>query len=443
MSIEPHAEVRRRKPRKATAAGAQSGSDTKDVQARQSGVVASTELARRINRDVVLELIRLHQPISRVDLGRASGLQNSTVSSIVEQLDKEGWIFEGEALKTARGRRPTQISLNDNLAMLAADIRPGRAVVAAVDLNGQLFGHQDLKLAGAVELSVMQLGDALATLRARHTERSFIGVGVCLPGRIQAETGRLVLAPNLHWRDYGIRETLANRLGLAVELENDANACLLSELWFGHLDGIRNCVLLAISEGVGASLLADGHLISGRRGLAGEFGHICVDPQGPQCECGRRGCWEVFASTRAARADYRRIVPGADELTYLELCSLADIGDKAALAALNRQAEAIGRGLRMVIAALAPEIILFAGDISYGWDLMLPVIEVECQRAFLAGTCPRLSCTGDGQRAHLLGAAAVVLQRRTDYYRSRSAARASNAQHAIRRQPFDNAAPNA
>lgn len=397
------------------------------------GEGASTELARKINRDVILELLRLRQPISRVDLARASGLQNSTVSSIVEQLMSEGWIREGEALKTPRGRRPTQLTLNDNLAMLVAVVHPRRAVIAAVDLNGQILTQLEIKQSSEVKASIGQLGDALAALRECHKERTFMGAGVCLPGRIHHETGRLIMAPNLHWADYDIRGDLAQRLEMTVELENDANACLLSELWFGHLDGVRNAVLLAITEGVGASLLADGQLVSGRRGLAGEFGHISVAPSGPRCGCGRRGCWEVFASCGAALGYYRAIAPKAGKIDYKELSRMALAGDRAACAAIEQQAQAIGKGLRMVTAALSPEIILFAGAISHAWTLLEPVIARECAASLLAGSMPRLACTGDGQRAHLLGAAAVVLQRHSQYYRSRSAGRGGNAQLAGKR----------
>ena len=120
-------------------------------------------------------------------------------------------------------------------------------------------------------------------------------------------------------------------------------------------------------------------------------------------------------------------------LDYRELSSRARAQEPAAIAALERQALAIAGGLRMVTAALSPEIILFAGGISHAWALLSPIIHSECKRTLLAGTMPRLSCTGDGQKAHLLGAAAVVLQRHTHYYRSRSVGRGANAQLAGKR----------
>ncbi len=418
-----------------TDSGAQMGKAAARVRGRGNGrgEVASTDLARRINRDSILELLRQRQPISRGELARTYGMQKSTVSAIVEQLITEGWIREGEAMKTRRGRRPTQLTLNDDLAMLVAVVHPRHAVIAAVNLNGHILTQQEINQGTEVRTSIRLLGDALACLRDSHTEKTFIGTGVCLPGRVHHETGRLIVAPNLRWADYDIRSALAERLGMTVELENDANACLLSELWFGHLDVVRNAVLLAITEGVGASLLADGQLVSGRRGLAGEFGHISVSPSGPLCACGRRGCWEVFASCAAAVGYYRESLPKAGEIDYQELSNMALAGDATARMAIERQAQAIGRGLRMVTAALAPHIILFAGAISQAWTLLEPILVQECTKSLLAGPAPRIICTGDGKRAQLLGAAAVVLQRHAQYYRTRSSGRGCNAQLAGRR----------
>jgi predicted NBD/HSP70 family sugar kinase len=392
--------------------------------------VASTELAREINRDIVLELIRAHQPIARVDLVRHSGLQNSTVSSIVEQLLDEGWIREGEAVKTARGRRPTQISLNDALAMLVADVRPGRAALAAVDLNGRFLSRGSVALPTEPQRGVEVLGQALRAMRDAHPQQTFEGAGICVPGRIDPATRRLLVAPNLRWQDFAVGESLTDALEMPVELENDANACLLSELWFGHLDGVRNAVLLAISEGLGASILADGQLIAGHQGMAGEFGHVCYDPEGPTCGCGRRGCWEVFASSTAALRAYRQAGGEADGITYEELAQRAGAGDRRAADAIHAQAVAIGRGLRMVAASLSPEVISFAGEITLAWPLIAPVLREESARTLLAGEPPRLLSAGDGETAHLLGAAAVVLQRHSGYYRSRAAFKVAHSKGA-------------
>src|SRR6201999_2295134 len=172
------------------------------------------------------------------------------------------------------------------------------------------------------------------------------------------------LAPNLKWSDYAIKGAIEDQMQLQVELANAANACLLSELWSGRLDGIRNAVLITVSEGIGAAILANGQIITSRSGLAGEFGHSPIDPTGPVCGCGQRGCWEVYASSNAALRYYAEINPQANGITISELLRMADEGDPTALAAVSRQAVQIGRGLRLVTASLAPEVILISGDIT-------------------------------------------------------------------------------
>ena len=380
--------------------------------------VASNELTRDINRDLILEYIRTSQPVSRVDLARLSGLQPSTVSSIVEQLKSERWIRESATIKTARGRRPTQLSLNDDLLILVADVRPTHAVLAVVDLNGHFLSRLLVPLASEASLGVAAIADGMVQLQSQHPGKTFEGVGLSVPGRVDPKTNRLVLVPNLKWKDYDVCGDLSRRLGLPVELENDANACLLSELWFGHIDGLRNVVLIAISEGVGTAVLAEGRLIAGKNGLAGEFGHVCVDANGPLCGCGKHGCWEMLASSRAALRYYTEMQPKHGKLMMSELINLALNDDPSALKALQRQSEEIGKGLRMITAALSPEAILFAGDITTFWPISHSIIEEKCREGLLTGTGPQLLSIGDGELALLRGAAAVVLQRHSGYYRS-------------------------
>lgn len=380
--------------------------------------VASTELTRDINRDLVLEHIRISQPISRVDLARLSGLQPSTVSSIVEQLKGERWIKEGAAVKTARGRRPTMLSLNDDLLLLVADVRPARAVLAVVDLNGRFLSRRVVPLGTNVTSSVAAIGEEMKQMRSEFPDKVFEGVGLSVPGRVNPATNRLLLSPNLKWENYDVSGQLQKMLGLRVELENDANACLLSELWFGRLDGLRNVVLIAISEGVGSAILAEGRLITGYGGLAGEFGHICVASDGPRCGCGQRGCWELFSSSIAALRYYRELSSSRQTLSMNDLVVRALDGDAAATKALQKQSEQIGKGLRMITASLSPEAILFAGDITTFWSIAKPILERECMDGLFVKKMPKLLSTGDGELALLRGAAAVILQRHSGYYRS-------------------------
>ncbi|MGA1984439.1 MAG: ROK family transcriptional regulator [Acidobacteriaceae bacterium] len=375
--------------------------------------LASSEIARDINRDVVLEVIRANQPISRAELSRLSGLQPSTVSLIVNQLIEERWVREGATARLPRGRRPTMIGLNDDLVMLVADIRPKLATIAIVDLNGRFLSRAQLPVTSDPEKTIARIVESMLRMKENHTQRSFEGVGIALPGRVDSATQRLCFAPNLGWPDFDIKRAFEKGTGMAVEMDNAANACLLAETWFGRMDGVRNAVLVTISEGVGTGILSNGQIIYGDHNMAGEFGHIPLDINGPVCGCGARGCWEMYASSRAALRFYAESKPKIAVRTIDDLLRLAGEEDAAAIAALTRQAEYVGKGLRLISATLAPEVILIAGDIVGAWPRLAPVIEKSLSEFTLAGYRPKLIPTHEAEVARLRGAAIVVLQRRS------------------------------
>jgi predicted NBD/HSP70 family sugar kinase len=383
--------------------------------------MASSETARHMNRDVVLELIRTHQPVSRAELSRLSGLQRSTVSLITEQLIGEHWVREGAVARLPRGRRPTLLGLNGELALLVADVHPGEATLAVVDLLGNFLTQRQLKLEADPERAIRQIGLALCQMREEHPAMTFEGVGLSLPGRIDPETQQLIFAPNLRWEGHAIKQIVEEMTGLPVEMENSANAALLAELWLGHLDGVQDAVLVSISEGIGTGVLANGQLVTGRHGMAGEFGHVTLESDGPECACGLLGCWEMFASTAAALRYYGEErghhVPGdVQALSFNKLLQLAEAGEPAAERAIARQAGAIGRGLRAVNAALSPEVIVLTGDMTGAWELYQPYVEKELAALTLGRIkMPRLLVTGDCEATRMHGASAIVLQRNSRF----------------------------
>src|SRR5579885_3630660 len=344
--------------------------------------LASSETARGINRDIVLQHIRARQPISRADLARLSGLQRSTVSQIIEQLIKERWIKEGAMAHLPRGRRPT---LLHSRSLMPIGSNPTKATESIIE--------------------------CMKRIRDNHPKKSVEGIGISVPGRVDTETQRLIFAPNLHWPEFDIKHTIERGMGLPAEMENAATACLMSELWFGRMDGVRNAVLITVSEGIGAGVMTNGHLVSGQHGMAGEFGHIPLDPAGPLCGCKAKGCWEMYASCNAALRYYSELEPKAKRITYHELLNLAEEGNARAVEALKMQARYIGKGLRMVTAALSPEVILVAGDVTSAWHRFASIIEAELAASTLAGKPPRLAPTHEGDVARLRGAAALLLQR--------------------------------
>ncbi len=271
---------------------------------------ASSEVVRDINRRIVLNLIRTRQPISRADLARASGLQRSTISLIVEQLIEENWVLEGPTGRLPRGRRPTFLRLNDDRVIIGVDIRPTQTTVALADANGKFTSQEVLGTPSDPQLALKRLIESIQRIKNSCRGKMIEGVGISLPGRFDHTVNRLVFAPNLKWPDFDIRNPIVEHTGLDVELENAANACVLAEVWFDRVHECRNLVVVTVSEGIGTGILANGALVRGLNGMAGEFGHVPVDPAGPVCGCGSRGCWEVFRIERRGAAllpRFRRI----------------------------------------------------------------------------------------------------------------------------------------
>ncbi len=371
---------------------------------------ASSEVVRDINRRIVLNLIRTRQPISRADLARVSGLQRSTISLIVEELINENWVLEGPTGRPPRGRRPTFLRLNEERVIIGVDLRPIQTTVALADVNGRFSSHEVMATPSDPEQAMRELVQRIQRVVRLCEGKKIEGIGISLPGRYDRRLDRLVFAPNLKWRDVDIRNPIVQATGLEVELENAANACVLAAVWFDRMEACRNLAAVTVSEGIGTGLLINGQLARGLNSMAGEFGHVALDPEGPLCGCGSRGCWEVFASNRAAIRYYLQSSSEPAGLGFLDLLNLADQGDARAVQALETMAHYLGRGMRMIVAGLAPERIIIVGDLTRSWRRFGPVIESEVQDQVLPGGHPPVLVPAheDGM-ARLRGTIALVL----------------------------------
>ena len=375
-------------------------------------MVASSETARDINRSVLLNLIRRRQPISRADLARVSGLQRSTVSLITEQLIREKWIVYGPMGRLPRGRRPTFLCLNERRAIAVADLRPGQSTIAVADVNGRFLSQERMPTPADPKTTSEHLIARIRHQMKLHGDRVFEGIGISFSGRFDLTSKHVVFAPNLKWSEFDLKSPIEKAAGMWVDVENAANACVLAEVWFGDGEKVRDLVVVTIAEGLGTGLFSNGQLVRGFNGMAGEFGHVSLDPAGPACACGQRGCWEVYASNRAALRYYHESNPSSEGLTFQDLMLLAERNDPLALKALEKMARAIGRGMKMIVAGLAPEEIVIAAEFTRLWDRFGPIIEAEMVSGVLGGGAPQLRpAIAEPDMARLRGAIALVLQK--------------------------------
>ncbi len=376
--------------------------------------VASSETARHLNRRVVLNLIRDKQPISRADLARLSGMQRSTVSLITEELIEDRWVVEGTTGRLPRGRRPTLLLLNQQRKILCVDIRPKHTYIGVSDVNGVFSFQESIATAPDPERALRQIIGRLRPLLKTRPEHPFEGIGISVPGRVDYNTQQLIFVPNLKWPAVDLKTPIERETGLEVALENAANACALAEIWFDRTNAIRNFVTVTVSEGIGTGMIADGRLVRGANGMAGELGHFPLQPDGPQCGCGKRGCWEVLASDQAAIRYYfesaaRSSRARQPDLEFKDLLSMAEQGDTLAIKALDKMATQLARGVRMIIAALDPEAIMFVGEFTAAWGRFEPRIKAEALQQKISTFPVSLIPARDGELARLRGSVALVL----------------------------------
>ncbi len=392
-----------------------------DKPTRQNRGLASSQTAREINRDIVLRTIHLRQPVSRADLARLTGLQASTVSLIIGQLIEEGWVSPGTLGRLPRGRRPTFVSLDEKHVTLAIDLRPGKANLAAIDIHGKILRRETIEFSGPavawgeggsksdLRATFNAISRTAGPLRAAFRGRMIDGVGVSVSGRVDQEAHRLVFSPNASWAGVDLQSELQKALKAPIVMENAANASLFAERWFGKLGDTANMLAVSVSEGIGAGILLDGRLVRGREGMAGEFGHMPFENSGPVCGCGNIGCWETFASNRAGLRYYQELAPDRKVSSFQELLALATGGDIRALRSIDKMASALARGLAILVAGLAPEVILIVGDCTSLWSRICPLIESELIARSFTSRIPRVLPAMDGDAARLRGAAALVL----------------------------------
>ena len=383
--------------------------------ARPSRGVASSQTARAINRDVILQTIHLRQPVSRADLARFTGLQASTVSLIIGQLIEEGWVSPGTLGRLPRGRRPTFVTLNDQHVTLAIDLRPSKANLAIVDINGKILRREAVEFSRQITSkpdargTIAAITRAAAPMKAAFRGRLIEGVGVSVSGRVDQGAHKLVFAPHAPWARPDLENEFQKSFKGPIVMENAANASLFAERWFGKLGDTPNMLAVSVSDGIGAGILLDGRLVRGREGMAGEFGHMPFENSGPVCGCGNVGCWESFAANRAGLRYYHELGPGREVSSFQQLLDLAVAGDLPALRAIDRMAVQLARGLAILVAGLAPEVIIIVGDVTALWPRISPLIESELIARSFTSRIPRVVPAMDGDADRLRGAAALAL----------------------------------
>jgi predicted NBD/HSP70 family sugar kinase len=364
---------------------------------------ADSELVRRQNRRVVLNALRQHGPLARIELGRTTGLSPASITSIASQLISEHILEELEstfpvAAVSKRGRPIVRLGITSNAAqVLAVNISIDAVRLAIADFNGKILHRTSVHIPtynataeGFGADVVNSIEDFLKT--SGSSPRSIARIGVAVQGLADDKAGTLVWSPAFLAKDIPLTEPITKRFGIPCLLANDANMIAEGILSDAPAKNRGTTATIFTGYGVGMGLIIDGKVYHGATGGASEFGHMNHIPHGAPCRCGRRGCIEAYA------ADYGiwREAMGArdddapheaiDSDAMKALLKRAEQGDVKAVAAFEKAGEALGIGIARLIAILNPDRIIIAGP---GLNAS-QIIEPSLHRGVVAGVIEEL-----------------------------------------------------
>lgn len=390
----------------------------------------SKQLIRDLNQSLVVDLIRRHGPISRVELIERTQLAKSTINVILTGLLRDGLILEaGSAEPTSVGRPSTLLRLNPEARFIVAvKLAPTHVTAALTDLNAEVVCQVDHDFAGdasAEAVIALVVRSVREVMRKRELDSDdLLGVGVALPGLIDLRTGVALSSRFLHWQNLNIREALAKRLETSVFVDNDANAFALAEHWYGAGRGADDLIAVTVGIGIGAGIILGGRLYRGAREGAGEIGHVVMELDGPLCTCGKRGCLEAFAAdagiTRMAReivarsrAESRLSRTRPERITRELVVRAAHEGDALARRALADAGRYLGAALANLTNTLNPVRIVIGGEAASGaGDLLIEPVRASLREHAFSILADDLAVVPAalGTNAWLTGAATLVLE---------------------------------
>lgn len=390
--------------------------------------LANQRAVRRHNLGVVLRHVSEHGPRSRATIALETGLNKTTVSSLVTELIGLDLLVERGLEQRGTVGRPGQVVelSGSGVVALGLEINVDYLAVRALDLTGaERYRSIDVRDNRRIEVdAVLDRLASLAGVALEEVQTSGlrpVGATVALPGLVDAESGTLLVAPNLGWTDVPVVDGLHDRLaGPAYPLaaDNEANLAALAELWEGTARGLSDVLYVSGEIGVGAGIIVRGELFRGSQGFGGEFGHMTVDPNGRPCACGSRGCLETIVGLEALLE--RAGLDPADAATTTgsgqpvsELAGRARMGDEQALAALRDSGRWLGLAIASAANLLNFQAVVLGGFFAQLATWLAAPIARELETHVLASqwVVPRLLPSTLGPEAAVRGAAAQSLRR--------------------------------
>jgi glucokinase-like ROK family protein len=371
--------------------------------------------------------------VSRTYLVEVSGLNKSTVGSLLAQLQSWGFVRESGRSDPRPGRPGVLIDLNPDAGrLIGVEVGVGFISVVVTDLKAQAIWRQKVETDSQVALTQTQILEQAERLVHQAIEATvhagyLFGIGVGVPALIDHATGTLLFAPNLKWSNVPLRDQWQERFGVPVMVENDANASALGEQMLGVAKQVDNFVYLSAGVGLGGGVIIGGKLYGGVGGFAGEVGHMTLEPDGPLCNCGNRGCWETLVGPVAIVQRVRQAAAQGRAPTLLALGEVngnvnairlehvlhaAAQGEPAVLDALDKVGRYLGIGIANLVNTFNPSLVVLGGALSLAGPYILPRAQQEVDARALAAVRQGVQITLSAFRfdACVIGGVTLILR---------------------------------
>ncbi len=395
---------------------------------------------REINRSRVLQAIKINGLISRIDLAEKTGLNPSTISRSVDELQELRLVSERRVGKSSGGRKPVLLGLDRTYhRFIGVDIGATKIITVVINLLGEVLDRVTVEIdysAGeVVDISPEIVIDSIRKLLERHREdfsfsdKNIPGIGVGAHGLVDKERGLSLFAPNFGWENVPLGKMLAQEFSLFTVVDNDVRVMALGEYWFGHGQDAKNLLCVNAGYGIGSGIIFEGEVYRGHNSMAGEIGHTTVLEDGPRCNCGDYGCLEAVASGPAIarqmrkklKKGYESIISGMvdgnlDRITGKIVGQAANRGDDLARNILRQAGNYLGIGIANTVNVLDPELVLIGGGVAEAGEIITDSLEEAVSKKSMVAT-PTIAPVKLGRQTGAIGAGVLVME---ELYRSPS-----------------------
>jgi predicted NBD/HSP70 family sugar kinase len=329
------------------------------------------QVVKRNNKSLVLQMIKDQAPLSRADISQRTGLNKSTVSSLVNELLDDELVYETGPGESSGGRRPVLLLFNQIAGYsIGIDIGVNYLLGILTDLQGKIVYEKNIPLNELdFQKVTIQVKEFIHHLieETPASRYGVVGIGIGVPGMVNKE-GEILLAPNLGWKNTLLKQELEIEFDLPVIIENEANAGAYGEMRFGVGQLSENIVYISASIGIGVGLILKSELYRGKNGFSGESGHMLIDINGRTCSCGRNGCWEAYASEHALIKESNELFE--KEMSLEELIEEANKANIEVTQLFQRVGQYMGYGITNLVNTLNPQQVIIGNRMTMAKDYL-------------------------------------------------------------------------